>query len=147
MFCVALRAPDVGANYMHTHVKVVGVLFLVLSALGVIAALSIGAIFSLAGGITGAAADAGDAAIALPIIGITGGLLTLFLLVLSIPGLIAGYGIVTFKSWARILGIVLAALQLINFPLGTAFGIYALWALLNKDTERLFKPNSAEVPL
>lgn len=132
---------------MHTHVKVVGVLFLVLSGLGVIAALGVGAIFSLAGGVTGAAADAGDAAIALPIIGFTGGLLTLFLLVLSIPGLIAGYGIVTFKSWARILGIVLAALQLINFPLGTAFGIYALWALLNKDTERLFNPSSAEVPL
>lgn len=122
---------------MQTHVKVVGVLYIVLSALGVLAAVGIGAIFGIAG-IAGAAADAEDAAVALPIIGITGGLLTAFLLALSLPGLIAGFGLLAYKSWARILGIVLAALQLLNFPFGTLVGIYALWVLLNRETERLF---------
>lgn len=122
---------------MQTHVKVVGVLFIVLSALGVLLALGVGAIFGMAG-MAGAAADSEDAAVALPILGITGGLVTFFLLALSLPGLATGFGLLMFKPWARILGIVLSALQLIGFPVGTAIGIYGLWVLLNKDTERLF---------
>ena len=43
-----------------------------------------------------------------------------------------------FTPWARILTIVLSALNLINIPFGTALGVYGLWVLLNKDTERLF---------
>ena len=41
-------------------------------------------------------------------------------------------------AWNIILAIVLAALQLLGFPFGTIFGIYVLWVMLNKDTERLF---------
>jgi len=62
----------------------------------------------------------------------------IFILVLSLPGLIAGFGLLTFKPWARILGIVLCAINLINIPFGTIFGAYGLWVLLNKDTERMF---------
>jgi hypothetical protein len=122
---------------MQTHVKVVGALFIVLSALGILLAVGVGAIFGMAG-MAGAAADSEDAALAIPILGITGGLVTLFLLVLSLPGLATGIGLLLFKPWARILGIVLSALQLLGFPVGTAIGIYSLWVLLNKDTERLF---------
>jgi hypothetical protein len=43
-----------------------------------------------------------------------------------------------YKPWARVLGLVLAVINLFNIPFGTALGIYALWVLLNKDTERLF---------
>lgn len=124
---------------MQTHVKVVGVLYIVLSALGLLVALGIGAMFGIAG-MAGAAADSEDAAIALPIIGLTGGLVTALLVALALPGLVTGFGLLANKSWARILGIVLAALQLLGFPVGTIFGIYALWVLLNKDTERLFSP-------
>ena len=122
---------------MQTHVKVVAVLFIVLSALGVLAALGLGAMFSIAS-IAGAAADSEDAAIALPILAISGTALTIFLLALSLPGLIAGFGLLQFKPWARILAIVLCAIQLINIPVGTILGAYGLWVLLNKDTERLF---------
>ena len=75
---------------------------------------------------------------ALPIIGLTGTMLTAFLLVVSLPGLIAGFGLLAYKPWARILAIVIAAINLINIPIGTILGIYALWALLHKDSERLF---------
>lgn len=124
---------------MQTHVKVVGVLYIVLSALGLLFALGVGAMFGIAG-MAGAAADSEDAALALPILGVTGGLVTAFLVGVLLPGLITGFGLLAYKSWARILGIVLAALQLLGFPIGTLFGIYALWVLLNKDTERLFNP-------
>ena len=123
---------------MTTHVKVLGVLFIVLSALGVLAALGVMAIFGGAAGIVGAAAEGEDARMALPFIGLAGTFLTIFLLALSLPGLITGFGLLAFKSWARILGIVLSALHLINIPFGTVIGAYGLWVLLNKDTERLF---------
>jgi hypothetical protein len=53
-----------------------------------------------------------------------------------------------FKSWARIVGIVLSAVSLINIPIGTAVGAYGLWVLLNKETERLFDtaPPTAVTP-
>lgn len=123
---------------MQTHVKVLALLFIVFSALGVLAALALMAVFGGAAGIVGASADPGDAAVALPIIGLTGTALVVFILVLSLPGLIAGFGLLSFKPWARILGIVLCAINLINIPFGTVFGAYGLWVLLNKDTERMF---------
>ena len=123
---------------MQTHVKVLAVLFIVLSAFGVLSAAAILVIFGGAAGIVGASADAGDAAVALPLIGIAGTGLAIFLLALSLPGLIAGFGLLKQHSWARILAIVLCALNLINIPLGTIFGAYGLWVLLNKETEQLF---------
>ena len=123
---------------MQTHVKVVAVAFIVLSALGVLTALMLMLVFGGTAGIVGASAEHQDAAVALPIIGLTGTLLTLFLLALSLPGLITGFGLLSRKPWARILGIVLCAINLINIPFGTILGIYGLWVLLNKDTERLF---------
>ena len=122
---------------MTTHVKVLGVLYIVFSALGICAALFFGLIIGTASGIVAANGDA-DAAVALPIIGIAGSALIIFLLAVSLPGLIAGVGLLKFKPWARILGIVLSAINLINIPIGTIFGGYGLWVLLNKDTERLF---------
>ena len=89
-------------------------------------------------GIVGANADAEGAAIALPIIGLTGTMLVVFLVLTSLPGLIAGIGLLKSRSWARILGIVVAILNLIHIPIGTAVGIYALWVLLNRETEQLF---------
>lgn len=123
---------------MQTHVKVLAVLFMIFGALGVLAALGIMALFGGAAGLVGATAPSEDALIAVPAIGLTGTFLTIFLLVMSVPGLVAGFGLWSFKSWARILGIVLCALNLIAFPWGTLLGIYGLWVLLSKDSERLF---------
>jgi len=128
---------------MQTHVKVLAVLFIVFSALLLLAALAIMAVFGGAAGIVGTAAEGEDAAVALPIIGLTGTLVTTFFLVLALPGLVAGFGLLSTRPWARILGIVLCALNLIQIPLGTILGAYGLWVLLNKETERLFEVQQA----
>lgn len=123
---------------MTTHVKVLGVLYIALSVLGLCAALFLGLALGTASGIVGLNADPQDAAIALPIIGLAGSMLVAFLLIVSLPGLITGIGLLKFRPWARIVGIVLAVINLINIPFGTILGIYGLWVLLNKETERLF---------
>lgn len=122
---------------MLTHVKVVAVLYIVLGALGVLGALMLMMVFGVAAGSVGASGDP-DAAVALPIIGFVGTGLVIFVLAISLPGVIVGFGLLKLKSWARIAGIVLSAIYLIYFPLGTALGIYGLVILLNKETERLF---------
>jgi|SRR3954462_7868217 hypothetical protein len=131
---------------MRTHVKVLGVLYIALSIFGVCAALLLGLAIGTASGIVGLNADAHDAAIALPIIGLAGTALITFLLAVSLPGLVTGIGLLKFQPWARILGIVLAVLQLINIPFGTVLGIYALWVLLSKETEPLFSPRVMTTP-
>jgi len=70
--------------------------------------------------------------------GLTGALLVSVLLAFSIPSIICGWGLLKFKRWARLLGIVLAAIAVLKFPIGTAFGVYALWVLFSKQTEPLF---------
>jgi hypothetical protein len=129
---------------MQTHVKVLAVLFIVFSALLLLAALGMMAVFGGAAGIVGSAAEGEDAAIALPIIGLTGTLVTIFFLVLALPGLVTGFGLLSFRPWARIAGIVLCAFNLIHIPFGTILGAYGLWVLLNKETERLFEPHVAQ---
>jgi hypothetical protein len=131
---------------MTTHVKVLGVLYIALSAIGVAGALFLMLAVGTAGSIVGLNADAHDAAVALPIIGVAGTALVVFLLAVSLPGLVTGIGLLKYQPWARIAGIVLGAIHLINIPFGTALGIYALWVLLNKDTERLFAGRALTAP-
>jgi hypothetical protein len=123
---------------MQTHVKVLGILYLVFSGLSLLMALFLLVVMGGTAGIVGAAADPQEAAIAIPVIGIAGTALAMFLGVFALPGLLTGYGLLNYKPWARILGIVLSALSLINIPLGTILGVYGLWVLLSNETERLF---------
>ena len=128
---------------MQTHVKVLGVLYLAFSALSLLAALFLMIAVGGAAGIVGMTADSGDAAIAIPVLGLAGTALGMMLLILAVPGLLTGWGLINYRGWARILGLVLSVLNLFNIPFGTALGIYGLWVLLNKDTERLFNSASS----
>ncbi|RPI56726.1 MAG: hypothetical protein EHM55_04330 [Acidobacteria bacterium] len=121
---------------MDTHVKVLAVLYIIFGALGTLAGLGLMALLSFIG-VAGAASDP-DAWMALPVLGITGAALGAFLLMLSLPGVIAGFGLLKYRPWARILTIVLSALNLMNFPIGTALGVYGLWVMLSDDGSRLF---------
>jgi len=77
---------------------------------------------------------------ALPILSIVGTWTALFLTVLALPGLIAGYGLLKRRMWGRVLAIVVAFFGLINFPIGTAISIYALFVLLQNAATDYFAP-------
>jgi hypothetical protein len=124
---------------VERHIKILGVLNIVWSAMGVLGGLVILAIFGGAYGIVGAASGQNSGAhIALPILAIIGGVMALLLLVISIPSIIAGIGLLYFKPWARILALIISVLHLFNIPLGTALGIYGLWVLLSQEGQRCF---------
>ena len=124
---------------MKQHVSILGALYIAFGVLGLLAAFAMLVIFGgLAGAISMFAHNEPDAAVAAPILGVIAVVLFFFIAVMSIPGIAVGIGLVKFQSWARIGGLILSALNLMNFPFGTALGAYGLWVLLNKETEPLF---------
>jgi len=130
---------------MRDHVRVLAYLHIVFGSLGILAGLVVLLVFGGAAGIVGMANpnDPDVRHIAIPIIGIVGLGICALVTLLSVPGIIAGAGLLKFRPWARTLTIVLSALDLLHVPLGTALGIYGLWVLLKPETELLFRPTYA----
>jgi hypothetical protein len=120
------------ARDVQLHVTILGWLYVIghvlFVALGVF-------LFVLLTGI-GLAVNDPDARLVLPVVGTAVGWL---LILLGLPGLIAGYGLLTAKPWARILALVIGILNLINVPIGTIIGAYACWVLLQEPTRQYFE--------
>jgi hypothetical protein len=128
---------------MASHVKILGAVYIALSGILLCLALFLALAVGTASAIVGQAADPNDAAVALPIIGIAGTALVVFLAAVSLPGLIAGIGLLKRRPWARILGIIVAILSLVNIPIGTIVGIYGLWVLFSSETEQILSESPA----
>jgi hypothetical protein len=121
----------------HTHVTILG--WINIAASGLFIVIGVFGFFFL----VGLSATVGDpeATKILSFVGCAG---VAFLTTLSLPGLLAGYGLLTRQSWARILGIIVAILDLFNVPIGTAIGIYALWVLTEDEAVEYFaRPEAA----
>jgi hypothetical protein len=123
------------ARDLQQHVTILGWVYVIGHALFV----AIGAfLFILLTGI-GLAVPDPEARLVLPIVGTAvGGML----IVLGLPGLVAGYGLLTAKPWARVLALIIAILNLVNVPFGTIMGIYACWVLLQRPARAYFEQRS-----
>ena len=118
--------------YMDKHITVVASLQIGLSVLGLFFVAFI--VFVLTG--LGVVIDDPEAMyiiwMVLPALGfLVGGL--------CILGIIGGIGLFAKKNWARILVLILSAIDLINFPIGTAVGVYTIWVLAQAETAALFE--------
>jgi hypothetical protein len=66
-------------------------------------------------------------------------ILVVYSLLIAVPMAIAGRGILQWQPWAKTLGLVISAINMLFFPIGTGVGIYALWVLTEETTEFLFE--------
>jgi hypothetical protein len=124
-------------NDMQQHVTIVGWLFIIGHAFFIAIG---GFVFVLLASIGAFVRDPE----VLPILTIVGTWVALFMTVLALPGLLAGYGLLKRTNWGRVLGIIVAIFGLINFPIGTAIGVYALFVLLqNAATDYFAAPSDA----
>jgi hypothetical protein len=119
---------------MESHVKIVGILHIVLSCMGVLAAVVVLLAFGGLAGIVALSDHTGDSAATTPILGGVGGILFVIIMAVSVPGLIGGIGLLKMAPWSRILMIVISVIDLFNIPFGTALGIYGLWVLTKPET-------------
>lgn len=120
---------------LKLHIPIVGWLMIVSSAL----MLAIGVIGFFVLTSLGVVAGDPQAALVLGTVGTWGGIL---FLVLALPGFLAGYGLLQQREWGRLLAIVIAFLNLLNFPLGTLLGMYALWVLFQTSANDYFGSTS-----
>lgn len=123
---------------MANHVKLLAWLNIVYGGLIAVAGLFVFLIMGGIAGFVGATANPDDR-VAMPILGMIGGFVFIVLLLLALPSIITGIGLLHYKPWARIVGIILSVLHLPGVPFGTALGIYGLWVLLNRETEMLLQ--------
>jgi hypothetical protein len=66
-----------------------------------------------------------------------GSMAAIFFLILAVPGIALGGGLLMNRPWAWVLGLVLGVLHLFNAPFGTVLGIYTLWALTREESKAL----------
>ena len=117
---------------LQLHINILGWLFIAGHALFLLIALFVFFLLPTIGAVSGDP----DATVILSIVGTAVGLL---MAALGLPGLLAGYGLLKRKSWGRILALVVGVLGLVNFPVGTAIGIYTLLVLLQESATSIFE--------
>lgn len=111
------------------HVRLLGILWLAISALRLIPGLVLMAV-------AGSSLFPPDVPpfvhALLPAIGMA------FLICAGI-GIAAGWGLLARQPWARMLAIIFGAFSLIDIPFGTALGVYTLWVLLPSESEQEYR--------
>ena len=122
-----LRWPTaaIAQSRLETHLRIVGILWVVIGALWLIPCM----IMMILSGVAGYAIPASN------IIGRHLGPAVLmiigsFCLLIGAGGVCIGWGLMQRQSWARIAAIILSVIAIFHPPFGTALGIYTLWVLL-----------------
>jgi hypothetical protein len=123
-------------NPMEKHVALVAVINIVFGAIGILVGLFLFVVLVF-GGLASGEPEA------MAITSVLGTTLCGFFLILSVPEVIGGVGLLRRRNWARILVLIISVLDLINIPVGTVIGVYSLWVLLNDRTPELFKNTGA----
>jgi len=118
---------------MEKHVNIIAILWIALGAMSFFGGFMV---FGILLGISFIPDMGVEAPIILRTIGLAVGL---FIWILSIPKIIAGIGLLKKKEWGRILTLIVSFFSLLNFPLGTALGIYSFVILIKEETTQLFK--------
>jgi hypothetical protein len=67
------------------------------------------------------------------ILGIIGICICAFAILVALPCIIGGIGLVKKSEWARTLILVVSFIHLLAFPLGTALGVYGIYVLWNRE--------------
>lgn len=117
---------------MKQQVSLVGALHVGFGILGVLGALAIYLTFQF----TYELID--EEPLVENLIAFMGNTLSLIVLFISVLGIIGGAGLFSFKPWARILVMIVSAINCLNIPVGTAKGIYSIWVLMQPETIEMF---------
>ncbi|NLB25877.1 MAG: hypothetical protein GX820_04205 [Bacteroidales bacterium] len=73
------------------------------------------------------------------IILIVGKVIAGIILFCSLPVIIAGVGLFKKREWGRILTLIISVMHLLNFPVGTAIGVYCIWVMVQPEVIEQFK--------
>ncbi len=117
---------------MQKHIQLLGIIYIAYHAIGLLSAWLIWGVLSGIGFMSGDPQAAG-------ILTLIGTVVAGLLLVLSIPGVVGGVGILKGWWWSRYLVLVLGLFNLVHVPLGTILGVYTFWVLMQDETVAFFE--------
>jgi len=124
---------------LQEQIRTVGKIFIGFGIFGAVASVGILAAFGGPSGLLAFDIEAKHNDLTtIPLDRLIGAAYIAFSLVMSVPLIVVGRGILRWQSWAHTGGILAGAASVLLFPFGTAIGIYALWVMLLPETEPLF---------
>lgn len=118
------------------HNKVIGIMHLIWGGFNALTMLILVPLFFAFMGIIGSDPNAPPEVAA--IFGVFGAFFLILAAVFGIPPLIAGYGMLKQRRWARVMGIISACMTALSFPFGTALCVYTMWFLFGQG-ERYYR--------
>ena len=137
-FSGAVAVAHPSSNRVREHIRLLGILWLALSALNAVAGI---VLFILANTIFAHLHEMPGVPPDVPASFLHSLFSTIGTIILAKAalGFFAGWGLLRHEPWARMLTIVLSFLALFNVPLGSALGIYSMWVLLPAQAEREYE--------
>jgi hypothetical protein len=130
---------------MASHVEIVGLLFVIWGALTMLVGLStlalgVGAIAIITSAVHGSGSGVAAQLTA-------GAFMTLAVIAIlwGLAHVVTGLPLRQKRHWTRTAALMLAAVDIILLPYGTALGAYALWVLLSAKSKALFEMPGASV--
>jgi hypothetical protein len=118
---------------MKQHVSFVGALHIGFGILGIIGALAVYITFNFAHEFVEYEPIADE------VISFLRGSIPLLILFFACLGIIGGIGLFSYRPWARILVMIVSAINCLNIPIGTAKGIYSIWVLMQPEVVDVFE--------
>lgn len=119
-------------NRMKKHVNIAAILQIVFGSILALAALIIALAFGFVDQFV-------DDPTALKVLALVGTPLVVMFLLFGGAMIAGGVGLFYCKPWARILTLIMAAMGLLNVPIGTLKGVYIIWVLVQSETISLFE--------
>ncbi|MEX0983137.1 MAG: hypothetical protein WD577_02555 [Bacteroidales bacterium] len=116
------------------HVNLVAVLHIVFGALTIAGAIILLFLIQI-----GSHYIPEDEALAKEIVGSIGYLLAGIIAFFGLFDLLAGASLYSYRQWSRIIVIIISAINCLNIPIGTAKGVYSIWALMQPEVQELFE--------
>jgi len=124
---------------MAAQVDFLGILFVVwglLTALVGVSTLALGV--GAAALITSAGRGTGGGEMAAGVLAVVFVVLALIAIAWGAAHVVIGVPLRRHRTWARLMALMIASVDLLLLPFGTALGVYALWVLLSEEGKELF---------
>jgi cation transport ATPase len=126
---------------MESHKRILGILYIVSGMLHLLGMLFLSMFFSIIFPMIFENADIDDQWVLVWVVPFLQTIAVIVILLVAIPSVIGGWGILAQRKWAMTLVLILGCLKLFSFPFGTALGIYTIWVYVEENRlQRMSKP-------
>jgi hypothetical protein len=123
---------------LASHVDLVGILFIVWGGLTMLIGVSTLALGAGALALLGSASRGGGRRVAAIITAAAFITIAIITILWGLAHVILGISLRRQRHWSRVVALVLAAVDTLLLPYGTALGVYALWVLLSEKGKAAF---------